>query len=157
MSKITPFLTFDDRAEEAAAFYVSLFEQSKIHRIIPYGDAGPGPKGSVMTVEFELDGQPFVALNGGSHFTFTDGFSMSVACETQAEVDHYWEKLSEGGEPGPCGWVRDRFGLSWQVTPTLLARLLADPDPEKSKRVMEAMLGMTKIDLDALQRAYERG
>jgi predicted 3-demethylubiquinone-9 3-methyltransferase (glyoxalase superfamily) len=153
---ITPFLWFDSRAEEAARFYVSVFPNSRIVNISRYGDAGPGPKGSVMTVAFELDGHRFTALNGGPQFTFTEAVSFSVPCGTQAEVDEYWEKLSEGGEEGPCGWLKDRFGLSWQITPTVLGQLLADPDPEKSRRVMRAMLRMKKIEIAGLREAYEQ-
>jgi len=155
MPRITTFLAYGDQAEEAAKFYVSVFENSRIRSVTRYGEAGPGPKGSVMTVAFELDGQEFVALNGGSHFKFTDGISLSVDCKTQEEIDTYWEKLSEGGEPGPCGWLKDRFGLYWQINPTILSEMLSDPDPEKSKRVMEAMLEMKKISIDGLKRAYK--
>ncbi len=155
MSRITPFLTFEDRAEEAAALYVSIFENSKIVRTTRYGDAGPGPPGSVMTVEFELDGKPYVALNGGPHFTFTEAFSLAVACDTQEEVDDYTEKLTAGGgAQGPCGWVTDRFGVSWQIVPANLGDMLGDPDPVKAKRVMEAALQMHKVDVAALERAY---
>jgi predicted 3-demethylubiquinone-9 3-methyltransferase (glyoxalase superfamily) len=155
MPKITTFLTYDNQAEEAANLYVSVFENSRIRKVARYGDAGPGPKGSAMTVQFELEGQEFIALNGGPHFQFTDGISLSVACETQEEVDRYWEKLSEGGEPGPCGWLKDRFGLSWQITPTILGKMLGEPDPKKAKRVMEAMLNMKKIIIEDLKKAHE--
>jgi len=156
MPKITTFLTYDNQAEDAAKLYVSVFKNSKISKTTRYGEAGPSPSGTVMTVEFELDGQEFIALNGGPHFKFSEAVSLSVACKTQAEVDEFSEKLTAGGgEQGPCGWVKDRFGLSWQVTPTILGKMLADPDPGKSKRVMEAMLKMTKIDIAALKRAYE--
>ncbi len=154
MPRITTFLAYDDQAEAAATFYVSVFKNSRIRSVTRYGDAGPGPKGSVMTVAFDLDGQEFVALNGGPHFRFTDGISLSVDCETQAEIDTYWEKLSEGGEPGPCGWLKDRFGLYWQINPTILSEMLSDSDPEKSERVMEAMLKMEKINIEGLKRAY---
>ncbi len=157
MPRITTFLAYDDQAEAAAKFYVSVFKNSRIRSVTRYGDTGPGPKGSVMTVAFELDGQEFIALNGGSHFKFTDGISLSVDCKTQEEVDTYWEKLSEGGEPGPCGWLKDRFGLYWQINPTILSEMLSDPDPQKSKRVMEAMLKMAKISIEGLKRAYEGG
>ncbi len=157
MPRITTFLAYDDQAEEAAKFYVSVFKNSRIRSVTRYGEAGPGPKGSVMTMAFELDGQEFVALNGGSHFKFTDGISLSVDCRTQQEVDTYWEKLSEGGEPGPCGWLKDRFGLHWQINPTILSEMLSDPDPKKSKRVMEAMLKMKKISIEGLKRAYKGG
>lgn len=154
MPKITTFLTYADRAEEAANLYVSVFPNSRIRHVTRYGKAGPGPEGSVMTVTFELDGQPFVALNGGPHFTFSDGVSLSVVCQTQEEVDAYWEQLSEGGEKGPCGWLKDRFGLSWQITPAILGEMLGDPDPERAKRVMQAMLGMKKICIADLEKAY---
>jgi predicted 3-demethylubiquinone-9 3-methyltransferase (glyoxalase superfamily) len=156
MPKITPFLWFDDgQAEEAANFYVSVFPNSRITRISRYGEAGPGPKGGVMVVAFELDGQPFLALNGEPQFDFTEAVSFSVECRTQAEVDEYWEKISAGGEQGPCGWLKDRFGLSWQVNPTILVEMLNDPDPVKSRRVMEAMLKMKKIEIEELKRAHE--
>ena len=156
MPKITTFLTYDDQAVAAAKFYVSVFKNSRIGNVTRYGEAGPRPKGSVMTVTFELDGQEFIALNGGPHFKFTDGISLSVDCRTQEEVDEYWEKLSQGGEQGPCGWLKDRFGLSWQINPTILSEMLNDPDPKKSKRVMEAMLKMKKIDIAGLRKAYEQ-
>jgi predicted 3-demethylubiquinone-9 3-methyltransferase (glyoxalase superfamily) len=157
MPKITTFLACDDRAEEAVAFYVSVFKNSRIRRVTRYGEAGPRPAGSVMTLEFEFDGQEFMALNGGPHFKFTDGMSLSVDCKTQEEVDTYWEKLSEGGEPGPCGWLKDRFGLHWRINPAILGEMLSDPDPKKSKRVMQAMLRMKKISIEGLKRAYEGG
>jgi predicted 3-demethylubiquinone-9 3-methyltransferase (glyoxalase superfamily) len=153
MSKITPFLWFDTESEDAAKLYTSVFPNSRITHISYYGDAGPRPAGTVMTVSFELDGQKVVALNGGSNFKHSEAFSFSVDCESQEEVDRYWETLSEGGEPGPCGWLKDRFGLSWQIVPNVLPRLLSDPDREKSQRVMQAMLGMTKIEIDELERA----
>ena len=155
MPKITPFLWFDNQAEEAANFYVSIFKHSKIVNVSRYGEAGPGPKGSAMTVVFQLDGQEFIALNGGPHFKFTEAISFSVDCKTQQEVDEYWEKLSAGGKPGQCGWLKDKYGLSWQIVPSILGQLLGDKDPQKSKRAMEAMLKMTKLDITALQRAYE--
>ena len=155
MQKITTFLTYNDQAEEAAEFYVSVFPNSRIRNVTRYGAAGPGAEGSVMTVEFELDGQEFIALNGGPHFAFTDGISLSVDCPTQEEIDRYWEKLSEGGQKRVCGWLTDRFGVSWQVNPRLLAEMLGDPDSERSKRVMEAMMDMTKIEIAGLTRAYE--
>ena len=155
MPKITPFLWFDTQAEEAAKFYTSVFPNSKIVTVARYGEAGPGPKGSVMTVEFELDGQRMIALNGGPVFKFTEAISLSVGCETQEEVDHYWEKLSQGGEQAPCGWLKDKYGLSWQVNPTVLGELLSSPDAKKAKRVMEAMLKMKKIDIAALKAAAE--
>jgi predicted 3-demethylubiquinone-9 3-methyltransferase (glyoxalase superfamily) len=153
MQKITPFLWFDNQAEEAANFYVSIFKNSKIVKIARYGEAGPGPKGSAMTVVFQLNGQEFIALNGGPHFKFTEAVSFSVDCKTQEEVDEFWEKLSAGGEEGQCGWLKDKYGLSWQVNPAVLGELLSDPDPQKSKRVMEAMLKMKKIDIKALKQA----
>lgn len=156
MPKISPFLWFDTQAEEAAKFYVSIFKNSKIVKIARYGEAGPGPKVSVMTVVFELDGQEFIALDGGPHFKFTEAISFSVDCKTQKEVDTFWEKLSEGGEQGPCGWLKDKYGLSWQINPTILGEMLSDRDPEKSKRVMQAMLKMKKIDIAGLKKAYDQ-
>jgi len=153
MSKLTACLWFDTQGEEAARFYTALFPNSRITGISHYGEAGPRPAGTVMTVDFELDGQSFVALNGGPEFTFSEAISYQVSCETQEEVDHYWTTLSDGGEEGPCGWLKDRFGLSWQVVPTALPRLLKDPDPEKAQRVMAAMLQMRKIEIDELERA----
>jgi predicted 3-demethylubiquinone-9 3-methyltransferase (glyoxalase superfamily) len=155
MQRITTFLTFNDQAEEAVALYTSIFENSRIVSTTRYGDAGPGPKGSLMTATFELAGQEFVALNGGPSFTFAQGISLSVNCETQEEVDELWEKLSEGGEKGPCGWLTDRFGVSWQINPRVLGEMLADPDPEKANRVMKAMLQMGKIEIAGLREAYE--
>jgi predicted 3-demethylubiquinone-9 3-methyltransferase (glyoxalase superfamily) len=155
MPKISPFLWFDNQAEEAARFYVSVFKNSKIVTTSRYGDAGPGPKGSVMVVVFELDGKEFIALNGGPQFKFTEAISFSVECTTQQEVDEYWAKLSEGGHEGQCGWLKDKYGLSWQVNPTALGKMLSDPDQQKSKRVMEAMLKMKKIDIGVLKQAYE--
>jgi predicted 3-demethylubiquinone-9 3-methyltransferase (glyoxalase superfamily) len=155
MQKISPFLWFDDQAEEAMHFYVSVFKNSKVGNVTRYGDAGPGPKGSVMTASFELEGQQFTALNGGPHFKFTEAISFVVSCETQAEVDELWDKLSEGGQTQQCGWLKDKFGLSWQITPVALMELMSDPDPERSRRVMEAMLQMTKIDIAKLRQAYE--
>ena len=155
MPKITTIRTYDNRVEEAAKFYVSAFRNSRIGNVIRYGEAGPGPKGGVMTVTFELDSQEFVALNGGPHFKFTGGISLSVECKTQEEVDAYWEKLSEGGENGPCGWLKDKFGLSWQINPTIPGEMLSDSTPKKSKRAMEAMLKMKKISIEGLKRAYE--
>jgi predicted 3-demethylubiquinone-9 3-methyltransferase (glyoxalase superfamily) len=155
MQKITPFLWFDNNAEEAANYYVSVFKNAKITSISRYSDAGPGPKDTVMVVEFELDEQQFTALNGGPRFKFTEAISFVVNCKTQEEVDHYWEKLSDGGEKSRCGWLKDKFGLWWQVVPTILNELMTDKDPQKAKRVMEAMLKMEKIDIAPLQRAYE--
>ena len=153
MPKITPCLWFDDQAEDAANFYTSVFPSSRIVDVDRYGEAGPRPAGMVMIVTFELDGQLFTALNGGPEFTFDEAISFEVSCETQEEVDAYWSKLSEGGEEGPCGWLKDKFGLSWQIVPTRLPELLQDPDREKSQRVMAAMLEMGKIDVGALERA----
>jgi predicted 3-demethylubiquinone-9 3-methyltransferase (glyoxalase superfamily) len=153
MQKITPCLWFDTEGEEAATFYTSLFPNSRIVDVTHYGSAGPRPEGTVMTVTFELDGQTFVALNGGPEFTFNEAISFQVSCETQEEVDAFWSALSEGGEEGPCGWLKDRFGVSWQIIPTALPELLSDPDRDKSQRVMQAMLKMKKIEIDALERA----
>ena len=156
--KITTFLWYDKEAEEAASFYTSIFEDSKILSVTRYGDAGPGPKGTVMTVLFELAGQELIALNGGPHFKFTEAISLSVSCDTQEEIDELWRKLTAGGgEEGPCGWLKDKFGLSWQINPPILAEMLQDPDPEKAKRVMEAMLQMKKIDIARLEEAYASG
>ena len=155
MQKITPFLWFDNQAEEAMDFYLSVFKNSKRLTVSRYGEAGPGPKGSVMVASFELDGQKFMALNGGPHHKFTPAVSFMVNCETQQEVDEYWEKLCEGGAPIQCGWLTDKFGLSWQIVPTLLFKLMSDSDPEKSNRVMQAMLQMTKMDIAKLQEAYD--
>jgi predicted 3-demethylubiquinone-9 3-methyltransferase (glyoxalase superfamily) len=154
VQKITPNLWFDTESEEAANFYVSLFENSKIVEVTRFGEAGPRPAGMVMTVTFLLDGQEFVALNGGPEFKFNESLSLVVNCENQAEVDRLWDALSDGGEPGQCGWLKDRFGLSWQIVPTVLNELVADPDPEKSQRVMQAMLGMKKLDIAGLERAH---
>ena len=155
MQKITPFLWFDDQAEAAMQHYVSVFRDSKVLGVTRYGDAGPGPKGSVMIAAFELEGQRFTALNGGPHFKFTEAVSFVVNCETQEEVDHFWDKLGEGGQIQQCGWLKDKFGLSWQIVPTVLIELINDPDPEKSRRVTEAMLQMTRIDIAKLWQAYE--
>lgn len=154
MPRITPFLWFDDKAEEVANFYVSVFKNSKIGSVARYGDAGPGPKGSVMTVSFELEGQEFIALNGGPLYTFTPAISFFVDCKTQQEVDELWDKLTAGGGEVECGWLRDKYGLSWQIIPTALLELMQDKDPVKSQRVFKAMLQMTKIDIEGLQRAY---
>jgi predicted 3-demethylubiquinone-9 3-methyltransferase (glyoxalase superfamily) len=155
MQKITPFLWFDDKAEEAMNFYVSVFKNSRIVSVSRYGEGAPRPKGTVMTGTFELEGQKFMALNGGPHFTFSPAVSFFVSCETQAEVDELWEKLSAGGEIQRCGWLKDRYGVSWQIIPTALGKMLSDPDPVKSKNVMKAMLQMERIDIAGLQRAYE--
>lgn len=156
MQKITPHLWFDNQAEEAMNFYISIFKNSKVVNVARYGEAGPGPEGSVMTVTFQLDGQEFMALNAGPQFKFTEAISFLVNCQTQQEVDELWEKLSEGGEEGRCGWLKDKYGLSWQVVPTALGEMLQDKNPEKSKKVMEAMLQMGKIDLKTLKQAYEQ-
>jgi predicted 3-demethylubiquinone-9 3-methyltransferase (glyoxalase superfamily) len=155
MRKITPFLWFDTQAEEAANFYVSVFKNSKVKTVSRYGDAGPGPKGSAMTVSFELDGQDFVALNGGPRYSFTPATSFVVNCESQEDVDYYWDKLSAGGRLDRCGWLTDRFGLSWQVVPTALGKLMADKDPAKSQRVMAALLQMQKLDIPKLEAAAQ--
>ena|SRR5690349_4369320 len=156
MQRITPFLWFDTQAEQAAKFYCSVFKNSKIVTTTRYGDAGPGPKGSVMTVVFQLEGQEFIALNGGPQYKFTEAISFSVSCKTQPEVDYYWKQLAAGGEEGPCGWLKDKYGLSWQINPTILGELLSDPDAKKANRVMEAMLKMKKIDIPTLQRASQQ-
>lgn len=154
MQKITPFLWFNGKAEEAAKLYTSLFKNSKIGNVARYGEAGHGPKGTVMSVTFQLDGQEFIALNGGPQFTFSPAVSFLVSCETQEEVDRLWEKLSEGGQKQRCGWLQDKYGLSWQIVPSVLGKLLHDKDPEKSKKVMNAMLQMDKLDIEGLERAY---
>lgn len=160
MQRITPFLWFDDRAEEAAGFYTSIFKNSKIGKVARYGEEGAKasgmPKGSAMTVAFQLEGQEFVALNGGPHFTFSPAISFVVNCETQQEVDDFWEKLSEGGEENRCGWLQDKFGVSWQVVPTALVEMLQDKNAEKARRVMQAMLQMNKINIKGLRQAYEQ-
>jgi predicted 3-demethylubiquinone-9 3-methyltransferase (glyoxalase superfamily) len=153
MPKITPFLWFDTEAEEAAGHYTSIFPNSRITEVTHYGSAGPSEAGTVMTVAFELDGQPFIALNGGPEYRFTEAVSFSVSCETQAEVDEYWTKLSDGGEEGPCGWLKDRYGLSWQIVPTRLIELLKDPDQGRAQRAMAAMLKMNKLQIDELEQA----
>lgn len=156
MQKITPFLWFDDQAEDAANFYTSIFKNSKIVNIARYGEAGPGSAGTVMTVAFQLEGQDFIALNGGPQFKFTEAISFFVDCKTQEEVDELWEKLSEGGEEAPCGWLKDKYGLSWQIVPTVLGEMLNDPDPAKAQSVLKAMLQMQKIDIAGLKQAYEQ-
>ena len=156
MQKIAPFLWFDNQAEEAANFYTSIFKNSRIVNVARYGDAGPGPKGSVMVVNFELEGQEFVALNGGPQFKFTEAISFVVHCETQEEVDSYWSKLTKGGNESQCGWLKDKYGLSWQITPNILPKLLSDPDRQKANRVMQAMLPMKKIDIKKLKEAAEK-
>lgn len=155
MQKITPYLWFDGQAEEAANYYTSIFDNSRVVDVQRYGEAGPGTPGTAMTVTFELDGQQLVGLNGGPEFSFTEAISFYVSCKTQDEVDDLWGKLSEGGQPGPCGWLKDRYGLSWQIIPTALPELLSDPDAERSSRVMKAMLSMSKIDVQGLRDAYE--
>ncbi len=154
--KITTYLWFDKNAEEAANHYTSIFKNSKILSVTRYGEGGPGPNGAVMTVTFQLEGQEFFALNGGPHFKFTEAISLLVNCDTQKEVDELWSKLSTGGEESQCGWLKDKFGLSWQIIPSTLFRLMQDPAPEKAKRVMEAMLQMRKIDIAALEQAYNK-
>ena len=155
MQKITPFLWFDDRAEEAKDFYVSIFKNSRTVSIMRYGENGPGTKGTVMSATFELEGQPFIALNGGPMFAFSPAISFFVSCETQEEVDTLWEQLSAGGEKQLCGWLRDKFGVSWQIVPSVLGDMLNDADAEKADRVMQAMLRMTKLDIAGLQQAYD--
>jgi predicted 3-demethylubiquinone-9 3-methyltransferase (glyoxalase superfamily) len=157
MQKITPFLWFDNQAEEAMLFYTSVFKNSKVGTVTRYGEAGPGPKGSAMTATFELEGLEFTALNGGPMFKFTEAISFVVDCKSQEEVDEFWEKLSDGGEEWMCGWLKDRFGLWWQIVPAELGEMMSDPDPEKVRRLTEAMLQMKKLDLAALRRAYEGG
>jgi predicted 3-demethylubiquinone-9 3-methyltransferase (glyoxalase superfamily) len=157
MQKIRPFLWFDDRAEEAANFYTSIFKNSKIESIGRSEEEGPGTAGTAMSATFALEGLEFIALNGGPQFTFSPAISFLVNCETQAEVDEFWAKLSEGGEVQQCGWLTDKFGISWQIVPTVLGEMLQDDDPEKSERVMQAMLKMVKLDIAGLQRAYDQG
>ena len=153
--RITPSLWFDTEAEEAAGFYTSVFKHSRIVHVAHYTEAGPRPAGTVMTVEFELDGQRFVGINGGPQFTFDEAISFQINCETQGEIDYYWERLSEGGEEGPCGWLKDKFGLSWQVVPEGMEEVFSDPDRAKAERAMKAMLGMRKLDMAALRAAAE--
>ncbi|MDT4969516.1 MAG: hypothetical protein QOJ64_4253 [Acidobacteriota bacterium] len=155
MQKITPFLWFDDKAEEAANFYVSVFKNSKVTTVTRYGDAGPGPKGSAMTAVFQLEGQEFIALNGGPHFKFTEAVSFVINCDTQEEIDYFWSSLSEGGAESQCGWLKDKYGLSWQVVPSILGQLFSSKDPEQSQRVMKAMLQMKKMDIKTLKDAAE--
>ena len=156
MPKITPNLWFDTQAEEAANFYVSIFENSEILHVAHYGEAGPGPEGTVVTVEFRLDGQEVLAINGGPEFTFSEAVSFAIDCATQDEVDYYWEKLTEGGSPGPCGWLKDKYGFSWQVVPTMLSDLMRTGDPEKVNRMTKAMYQMSKLDIAQLQAAYDQ-
>jgi len=155
MQKITPFLWFENQAEEAVNFYTSLFKKSKIGRIGRYGEGAPMPKGTVMTVSFQIEGQDFIALNGGPVFQFSPAISFFVSCKTQKEVDHLWEKLSDGGEKQRCGWLKDKFGVTWQIVPSALGKLMQDKDPAKAKRVTMAMLRMNKIDIEGLKRAYK--
>ena len=153
--RVTPFLWFDSNAEEAVTFYTSVFKNSRVLTVSRYGEAGPGPQGSIMTMEFDLEGQRFVALNGGPHFKFTEAISFVVNCETQEEVDHYWSRLTEGGQEVQCGWLKDKFGLSWQIVPRILVQLLQDKDAAKAQRVMKAMMQMKKIDIAGLQAAAQ--
>jgi predicted 3-demethylubiquinone-9 3-methyltransferase (glyoxalase superfamily) len=156
MQKITPFLWFNGNAEDAMHFYTSIFKNSKVGRITRWGEGGPGPKGAVMSVTFQLDGQEFMALNGGPQFSFSPAISFFVNCETQEEIDELWEKLSAGGQKQRCGWLQDKFGVSWQIIPSILGKLLHDSDPAKSKKVMQAMLQMDRLDISRLKRAYEQ-
>ena len=156
MQKIAPCLWFDDKAEEAARFYTSIFKNSKMGQVMHYGDAGPRPKGTVLSVTFEIEGEEFMGLNGGPEFQFSPAISFFVKCETQAEVDTLWAKLLEGGSPQQCGWLTDKFGVSWQIVPTILGEMLRDRDAKRADRVMRAMLGMVKLDIAGLKRAYER-
>ncbi|KUH36148.1 MULTISPECIES: VOC family protein [Streptomyces] len=153
--KITPFLWFETQAEEAAEHYTSIFEGSRIVKVDRYPEGTPMPAGTVMTVEFELAGQRYVAMNGGPEFTFNEAISLSVACEDQEEVDYFWARLGEGGEEGPCGWLKDKYGLSWQITPRVLDAMMTDPDPDKARRAAEAMMGMKKLDIQALRAAFD--
>jgi predicted 3-demethylubiquinone-9 3-methyltransferase (glyoxalase superfamily) len=156
--RITPFLWFDNQAEEAANFYCSIFENSKVGQVVRYGDSGPGPKGQVMIVTFQLNGQNFTALNGGPRFKFTEAISFVVNCDTQKEIDYFWEKLTaDGGAESMCGWLKDKFGLSWQVVPTIIGELMSAKDPEKSNRVMQAVLQMKKLDIQKMKDTYEQG
>lgn len=155
IQRITPFLWFDSQAEEAAEMYCSIFPNSKVGKVARYGEAGPGPAGTAMTVEFQLDGQPFIGLNGGPHFKFNEAVSFVVNCETQDEVDFYWQKLAEGGAESRCGWLKDKFGLSWQVVPTVLSKLMTGPNSKATQRAFQAMMGMKKLDIRALQQAYD--
>jgi predicted 3-demethylubiquinone-9 3-methyltransferase (glyoxalase superfamily) len=155
MQKITPFLWFDNQAEEAMNFYVSIFKNSKVGNVTRYGEGGPGPKGTVMSATFQLDGQDFFALNGGPLFKFTEAISFYINCEMQTEVDYFWDKLVSGGTPSRCGWLKDKYGLSWQIIPTALGQMLGDKDARKAARVMQAMLQMQKIDIKKLEAAYQ--
>ena len=153
--KITPNLWFDTEAEEAAEFYISVFKNSRVVNVARYTEAGPRPAGTVMTVEFELDGQRFIGINGGPEFTFSEAVSFMISCETQEEIDYYWDQLTEGGEEGPCGWLKDKFGVSWQVVPTGMDEIFADPDPTRAERAMRAMFGMRKLDIATLRSAAD--
>ena len=153
--KITPNLWFDTEAEEAAEFYISVFKNSRVVNVARYTEAGPRPAGTVMTVEFELDGQRFIGINGGPEVTFSEAVSFMISCETQEEIDYYWDRLTEGGEEGPCGWLKDKFGLSWQVVPTGMDEIFADPDPTRAERAMRAMFGMRKLDIATLRSAAD--
>jgi predicted 3-demethylubiquinone-9 3-methyltransferase (glyoxalase superfamily) len=155
LNKVTPCLWFDTQGEEAAKFYTSIFKNSRIVEVTRYGSAGPRPEGMVMVVSFELDGQPFIALNGGPEFTFDEAISFEVNCDSQEEVDEFWTKLSAGGEESVCGWLKDKYGVSWQIVPTILNELIRDPDPERAQRAMKAMLGMKKLDVAELKRAAD--
>lgn len=155
MQKITPFLWFNNNAEEAINFYTSIFKTSKVGNTARYGEGGPGPKGSIMTAEFQLNGQDFIALNGGPHFKFTEAVSFVVNCETQEEIDEFWDKLSEGGQKSRCGWLKDKFGLSWQIVPNILSKLAGSGDAKKSSRVMQALMKMDKLEIATLQKAYD--
>jgi predicted 3-demethylubiquinone-9 3-methyltransferase (glyoxalase superfamily) len=157
MQKITPFLWFDGQAEEAMSFYTSIFKNSKAGTVTRYGEAGPGPKGSVLTASFELEGLEFTALNGGPHFKFTEAISFHVSCESQEEVDYFWGKLAEGGQTSRCGWLKDRYGVSWQIVPSVLPKLLQDKNAGKSNSVMQAMLKMDKLDIERLKQAHDQG
>jgi predicted 3-demethylubiquinone-9 3-methyltransferase (glyoxalase superfamily) len=156
MQRITPFLWFDNNAEEAVNFYVSIFKNSKVGTVTRYGEAGPGQKGTVMSATFQLEGQEFFALNGGPLFKFTEAISFFVNCETQEEVDYFWENLKDPAKPGQCGWLKDKYGLSWQIIPSVLGKMLGDKDAKKAQRVMQAMLKMEKIDISKLKQAYEQ-
>ncbi len=156
LTKLTPCLWFDTKGEEAAKFYTSIFENSKILDVSHYGPAGPRPEGMVMVVNFEFDGQRFMALNGGPEFTFNEAISFQVSCRSQDEVDHFWTKLADGGKEGPCGWLQDRYGVSWQIVPIALEELIGDPDPNRSQRAMKAMMGMGKIDIAELRKAADQ-
>jgi predicted 3-demethylubiquinone-9 3-methyltransferase (glyoxalase superfamily) len=157
LSRITPCLWFDTEGEDAANFYTSIFDNSRVKYVTHYGSAGPRAAGMVMTVVFELDGHEFTALNGGPDFTFNEALSLQVNCRTQDEIEHYWSRLSDGGEEGPCGWLKDKFGVSWQIVPAMLDELVRDPDPARGQRAMAAMLGMKKLDIAELQRAADAG